>query len=269
MSVAPSSISEVAKPSVATARDGYCIVMTACIDPSTGPHAVARSKVETRLADYREALDFWLKHPDSRLNRIVFIDNSGYPLQSLRTFAEQNDPLGKSIEFISLNCNYSPPGLSYGYAEFAMLDLGLPQSRLAAASKYWIKVTGRLRFTNVSKLLDRLPDNTLFAVDCRDNTRFVKTPQVFATTQFMLLRSDFFEQQMYGVKDDMTAPCIENFVYDRLIKFRGQPGAILRWPVNVDPIGIAGGNKNYGSLKQRGLNLARAICRRVFPNWWV
>jgi hypothetical protein len=54
----------------------YLLVMTACIGPS------AAADPAIRILDYQKALCFWLSLPDPRTRRILFIANSGYPLDT-------------------------------------------------------------------------------------------------------------------------------------------------------------------------------------------
>ena len=250
-------------------NDEYVIVMTACIDPGDQHPQLNRRDPEVRRQDYQDALKFWVTHPDPRLRKIVFIENTGFPLQSLQDAASASDTYHKEVEFISLRCNDCPLGLTYGYPELTMLDLGLSQSRLFRSSKYIIKVTGRLVFPDLPRLLNRLPDDYMFAVDSRNN-RFQTGP--FIPTQLMIFASDFYRQHLIGLRDQMTPQLamIENLFYGKLVTFRGQPGAILRWPVNVDPTGRAGhSGKDYGSPKQRVFSLVRAACRVLLPKWWL
>ena len=109
----------------------------------------------------------------------------------------------------------------------------------------------------------------MFAVDGRNN-RFQNSP--FIPTQLMIFASEFFLAHLIGLRDQMTPQLafIENLFYEKLMTFQGQPGAILRWQVNVDPIGRAGNTeKDYGAPKQRVFSLARAASRVLLPNWWV
>src|ERR1700759_4800132 len=93
----------------------YLLVMTACIDPSAGHYRIQRADPAVRLADYQHALRFWLAYPDQRVRRILFIENSGYPLDSLKAIPESENNLGKQVEFISLHCNWDPRTRHYGY----------------------------------------------------------------------------------------------------------------------------------------------------------
>lgn len=253
-------------------EDDYVILMTACINPGDKHPGLSRRDPSIREQDYREALHFWVTHPDPRLRRIVFVENTGYPLQELEEGTRTANAQGKEIEFISLQCNHCPPGISYGYPELTMIDLALFQSRLIQQSRYFIKTTGRLRFPSLPRLLDRLPGDYNFAVDSRRHHFPGNAPTSFTTTQLMIFSVGFYRDNLIGLRDEMTAdlPYVEHLLYQKLTSYQGRPGAILRWPVNVDPRGKAGhGAKDYGAPKQRIVSSARAACRVLLPDWWI
>jgi hypothetical protein len=249
----------------------YLVVMTACIDPSRGWVKVPRGNPEVRLRDYQSALAYWLRHPDPRLRDILFLDNSGYSLDALREQASKQNPNAKKVEFLSFSCNEYPQGVHYGYAELALLDSGLAKSELAAECLYFVKATGRFTFPRISRLLDRLPADFWFAIDCRHH-RLGRNAQRVATTQLMLFATAFYRENLCGIKHLLGPPPmthIENLFYQQLIPFRGDPRAILRWPVSVDPAGVSAFGKDYGSLAQRLKNRARGVLRVLAPGWWV
>jgi hypothetical protein len=250
----------------------YLIVMTACIDPATGPAKVVRAEPAVRLEDYAKALRYWIDHPDPRLGRVLFLENSGHSLDRLKYEAATN-PRGKQIEFISMNCNDFPADTSYGYSELKMLDHGIEQSELARRCQYLIKTTGRLIFPQLPRLLDRLPAEFNFAVDFRDNRWLARVPQQFVTTQLMIFSRRFYDRQIRNLWQEMSPrqlPLIENLLYHELIQFRDKPGAILRWPVNVDPVGQAAHwKKDYRSPRQRLISGVRGVARVAAPRWWV
>jgi hypothetical protein len=250
----------------------YVVVMSACIDPSRGSIEVPRSDPSIRLQDYMNGLKFWLNISDKRLNKIVFIENSGYSLATLEELTRVSNPLNKQVEFISLCCNDYPEGVHYGYAELNMIDEALTVSKFLNESSYFIKATGRLTFPQIYRLLDRLTDDFMFAVDSRDNSMFTSYPQIFTTTQLMIFSTSFYKKYLLDCKAELSkkATHIEGLFYKKLVTFKGERGAILRWSVNVDPSGYSSGwPKNYDSLKQKIINKARSACRILFPNWWV
>ena len=83
--------------------DRYLLVMTACVDPSQGEYRLNRADPTIRLEDYKTALRFWLQFPDKRIRNILFIENSNYPLDRLKSIAEHENPLKKNVEFIGLD----------------------------------------------------------------------------------------------------------------------------------------------------------------------
>ena len=254
--------------------DKFLLTMTACIDPSKGEYPIMRSDPKIRLTDYEDALRYWLSRPDDRLRKILFIENSGYSLQSLENIVEKENPLRKTVEFVSLDCNWYPPNGHYGYAEMRGLDLGLQKSKLRTQTTHMIKATGRLKFPTLSKLLDRLPADFDVAADARARKIVRMTPErPFITTQIILFSHWFYERQLQGCyadlgKDGVTL--IEWMFYDKLIPLKGTPGIVLRFPCNVDPVGIpAHRAHSYTHPMRRAVHAFRGATRRLLPNWWI
>ena len=265
------------KSSVATApAPRFTVVMTACLRPAPEfATSLVRTDAALRMRDYLEGLHFWLHLPDPRINRIIFLENTAHPLDEPAALAARDNPQGRECEFLSFNANEIPAGLHYGYAEYHMIDVGLARSRLWPASDYLIKATGRYRFPDISRLLDRLPPGFLVAADTRENTRFTSKPYHFVTAPLLVARRDFFDRHIRTAYQRMHPPppyygqFIEDALYDALMPLRGQDGVVLRWPVNCDPAGVGANGDRYDTLRKRLLRLARAIGRRLIPNWWL
>jgi hypothetical protein len=74
------------------------LLLTATIDIKGMPKAYP-TVPEQRQRDYGNSLRYYLdNHP--RVQKILFVENSGWPLDRLREVAGEN-PLGKQVEFIS------------------------------------------------------------------------------------------------------------------------------------------------------------------------
>ena len=252
----------------------YLLVMTACIDPSAGHYRINRADPATRLSDYQRALRFWLSYPDERVRRILFIENSGFPLDSLRSIADRENKLGKETEFISLDCNWYPETSHYGYAEMRMLDLGLQQSRLRRETTHMIKVTGRLTFPALADLLDHIPDGFDFVADARIwRTPWKKHTVPFVGTQLILFSHDFYAAHLQTKCDEMaqSGHWMESFFYRELSQLaQGGRGRLLRFPRSVDPVGQpAHRSRSYSHPVQRVTNTFRAGMRRIVPGWWL
>jgi hypothetical protein len=249
--------------------------MTACIQPEAQFVAqLLRTNPEVRRRDYEEALRFWLALPEPGITGIVLIENSGADLAPLARMAESFNPFGRKCEFISAPGGPTPPGFHYGYAEFRMIDEGLAQSQIYRESAALIKATGRYRFPTISRLLRRLPADYAVAVDARHNRHFVPQPQFYITAPLLLARRDFFETHVRRIYQRMKPPppwrgqFIEDLLWDELMPLAGQPGVILRWPVNCDPDGIGADGGPYNTARKRFLRLARSWGRRLTPYWW-
>ena len=242
--------------------------MTACVDPVAAEWRVHRADPLVRLHDYEGGLRFWLQLPDPRVHSIVFVENSGYDLSSLQNIVRDENPLGKSVEFLQTNDNCIPVNGHYGYPELVMIDGALTRSELLKTASHFIKASGRLSFPAVAKLIDRLPRHLLFAVDCRDAGRFrLRSPTSprFVRTELMVFSCEFYRQHLFGSCGDLVngKSHIEILFHERLIKFMGQEGAMLRWPVSVDPVGYAAHwEKRYDSSRQKLIykNSIRRAC---------
>jgi hypothetical protein len=247
------------------------MLMTACIAPSAETSGIVRRDANTRLGDYATALEFWLRLDEPQVRGIVFVENSGFPLDEIHRVVSLANVHQRKVEILQSSSNWCPPGMHYGWAELAMVDKALSESKLLARADYFAKVTGRLRFPQFSGLLRSLPPEFLFAVDCRNNRWFVSAPQVFVTTQCMIFSNRFYRDHLLNTRHELkSGTLIENFLYEKLTPFAPRSGAILRWSCNCDPRGIgAHWNKDYGSPKQRLICGCRGLARRILPTWWV
>jgi hypothetical protein len=254
--------------------DQYLLVMTACVDPSRGEYRLNRSDPQIRLNDYKQALRFWLRFGDPRIRNILFIENSAHPLDELASVAASENPLAKNIEFISLDCNWYPPGGHYGYAELRMLDLGLGTSGLRQKTTHMIKVSGRFQFPTLTKLLDRLPAQFDAAADARVwSVLGRRLEQPYVTTQIVLFGHDFYEkhlQECYRELEHGSESHMETIYYRKLRELAPNHQIVLRFPCNASPVGFpAHRDRSYTHPAQILANGVRGMARRVLPNWWI
>jgi hypothetical protein len=176
------------------------------------------------------------------------------------------------VEFVAAETKSYPAHVHYGYAELDMLETVLHDSALLRTTQYFVKANGRLRFPSISHLLDRLPSEYLFAVDARRPLVPGGPRETYVTTQLMLFSTAFYRATVLGRGTELMNETghLEAFFYNALGRFRGTPGAILRWPVNVPPVGQAAHwRKSYDAPRQRAVNLGRAMLRRVAPEVWL
>ena len=247
----------------------WLLVMTATIEPS--PQAVVRrADPALRRADYEQALRFWLGYDHPCASRILFLENSGADLTSLRRIAEQENTLGKQVEFLSIPAGPIPDGLNYGFAEMELLDAGLSRSALRPETTHLIKTTGRLMFPSLGRALDRLPAAPELLLDCR---RFPWPRQgADARVQLFACSHAFYDRHLRGSHLLMRPDgprLLEQLLYARAIGCQGEPGVYLRFPCNIDPVGYSGFRaRSYQSPSQRIEQALRAFLRRVAPSFW-
>ncbi len=252
----------------------YLLVLTACVDPSAGTYKLAIADPKERLAEYRQSLRWWICNGDPRLSRILFIENSGWPLgpdfQQERSMATAHD---RHLEFVSLNCNSYPANGHYGYAEVKMIDFGLKASRLRQCTDHIVKVTGRLQFPKLGKLLDRCQDDFDVVADGRGwRDLFHKHDKPYLSTQLILFSHRFYAAYLQESWKEMGTGHMEGLFYDKVLPFANQkkPRVSMRFPVNVEPVGIAAhSGKSYTTTRRLLANAVRGVSRKVCPNLWL
>lgn len=258
------------------AAPSYVLVLTATVSLSRGAK-MQRSDAATRRDDYLNALNFWLQNPDPRLNRIVFLENSGDDLTAFRELAAGNNPYQKDIEFISVPSMEIPDGIHYGIGELRTLDDGLAQSQMVRTTTHFIKATGRLIFPGLSRLLDHLPSQFDIVTECRIPTSAFRKGlslisavrqrrEAYATTSLIIFRTATYEQYFRGLYRTMEPwtrhGIVEPLVYDRICEVSGNLCVLWRYPVNCDPIGVSGqSNGSYHTIPRRAMGVVRGMLR--------
>lgn len=251
------------------------LLLTSCIKPpeiNLNNHAIYRSDALVRLADYKTALTKWLSHADERIVSVVFVDNSGYDLSDLINICQLNNVFERTVEFLQLEATAIPPGAHYGFSELEMIDYAFEKSHLLQASDYIIKVTGRLYFPNISKLIDRT-SNFEFIADSRDYDLFHIHKHYILTT-LLIFKPEFYKTWIFDKKKLMghgRFGMIEELLYN-IVKplYQSKAKLMLRLPFNVEPVGVgAHWNVDYQSKKKKIINTLRNVSRHIMPAFWI
>lgn len=247
----------------------YLLVMTATIIPAENA-GVRRADPRLRLEDYKQALRYWLRYPHSVADRILLLENSGADLSELRSIAEDENPLGRQVEILSIPGNRIPDGTNYGYTEMELLDRGLTQSELRKQTTHMVKATGRLVFPALGKALDRIGAPPELMIECR-KLGFPRRG-FDASAQLFVCSHAFYDRVVRDSRGEMNSTDIrllEHLLFRKAIPFKGQPGIFLRFPCNIDPVGYSGFKSR--SYRTPGLVVAswvRAALRRIAPAYW-
>ena len=259
------------------APSSHLLLLTACISPKPEiASLLRRSDPAVRLADYQRALGFWLKNRDHRIGGLVFADNSGHPLDSLRELARREAAPGFAVEFHSFDYPAPPPTLSYGHPELQMVNATLAQSPLAERLPYFAKVTGRYLYPGLGRLLDHLPHRYKVALDTTGRRPWPFRGSPLCNFGLALFNTDFYRRKLADLPGQMRpAPpwdrrqFVESMLYDRLSPLRHDPEIILRWRRNCEPVAIGGNGVSYQSPRRRCVATLRAISRRLTPGLWL
>jgi len=247
----------------------YLLVMTATVIPAVNA-GVKRSDPKLRLEDYKQALRFWLGYPHPAIGTILFLENSGADLSDLHHIAAHENPLAKQVEILSLPGNEIPAGSNYGYTEMQLLDRGLALSRLRLSTTHMIKVTGRLTFPTLGRALDLTPKPFDVLIDFR-KLGFPRRG-FDAHTQIFVVSHTFYDRVLRDSRNEMNSTDIrllEHLIAHTIAPFRGRPGIHLRFPCNVEPVGVSGfSSKPYNSPRTTLTRATRAVLRKLAPSYW-
>lgn len=246
------------------------LLLTASIAPKQFKNSVRRNDVKTRLEDYKKALKFWLHHKDERITEILFAENSGYDLTEIKQVFELENRYNRKFNIIQKVETLAPEGFHYGYSELELIDFVFENNPFLSDEDYIIKVTGRLYFPKISKLISVCLPHYLFVADSRIYNFLGKQNKYILTTVF-ISRVDFYKNYIFNKKEkmkEMKVSLFEKFLVELL--YKKNQNILLRFPFNIDPIGIgAHSNKNYGSLKNAFLNSVRGLLRKILPHFWI
>ncbi len=114
------------------------VVLTGTIDPR-GMRLTARNDPNIRKNDYLTSFKRWLTETD--FQKIVFCENSGYPLDEFESLAGNSN---KTIELLSFDMPPYPDHLGKGYGELGIIEHVLNESQLIEPHSRILKSTGRI-----------------------------------------------------------------------------------------------------------------------------
>ena len=249
------------------------ILLTATITPRAGVPALARTEPADRLEDYRRALAFYLALPGSAVDRVVFAENSATDLGPLEAEVARLGA-GKDVELLSFEGVDYPVQHGRGVGETRLIETALERSRLLSAlgddGVFW-KLTGRLRYTNLERLISTAPSSCALYADFRrfphpwvDTRVFASTPRAFRALflpRVDLMRQDELDRAGY------RAP--EERLFTELLAERSDWQIVPRLRVEPAIEGYSGHGDDYARPLRRAWSRARGVIRRIFPWLWI
>lgn len=252
----------------------YSLLITACIEPTLSTdNSITRSDPKIRLNDYITAFRYWLSYKEDKITHIIFVENSEYDLTELKQIATSENQYNRKIEFVQFAASPIPKGFHYGYSELEIIDKAFDLSKTILETDFFIKVTGRLYFPSLKKLLKRIAASNLITIDFKDY-KFFHIKKQYAVTTLIITRNDFFLNNLYGIKskmDDEHNSLFETIYYNFLQPLSlTNKNIVTRFPINVNPVGIgAHWNIDYNSNKNKAYNFIRTVLKIVYPSFKI
>jgi hypothetical protein len=194
------------------------------------------------------------------------LENSNHPLAALREAAGQQSE--KTVELVSYYGLDYPPSHGKGYGEFSLLDQGLERSRLlrslAPDDTFW-KITGRLRVTNLPRIIRTAPRAYELYCDCK-------------TVRGHWLELRCFSCSVQGYRDlllgrfrEFTGIAPEVHLLDTVVLPLLKTRRIVpRFAVQPWIAGYGGNtDREYLSGREIPKLLVRSALRWIAPWWWI
>lgn len=160
-----------------------CLLLTSSItvDHPEFLRKTGRLDAGERLSDSLSALRWWLTRQDS-VKDIIFIDNSGHPLDELRDLAEGQRDKDRRVEFLSFKTQGYSRARGRSFGELDILSHGLEHSSLLKTCTHFAKVNSRVFVPNFDALVKRLPTDFDIVGTLSHNLTWLDTVLVFFRT---------------------------------------------------------------------------------------
>jgi len=249
------------------------LLLTATITPPSGVPALARTDPAERLEDYRRALAFYLSLPGFAVDRIVFAENSSTDLSALEELMDGQGH-GKQVELVSFYGLDYPVEQGRAVGEIRLIETALSRSGLLGAlgeSEAFWKVTGRLRVTNMQRLVASAPPGAALYADFR------RVPRPWVDLRALACTRSGFCELLWPRVDGMSqaaaeaAGCSapEEWLYGELAPRRAALGVVPRLRVEPRMEGYSGFGEDLARPSRRVWSTLRGGARRLLPGLWL
>lgn len=147
-----------------------------------------RHDPRVRLQDYSSALCAWITRQDA-VRDIVFVDNSGHPLDELQAIVDRHASAGKRVELISFRPTDSTSARGRSFGELNILQTALARSTLLEDAAAFAKVTGRVFIPNFDAIMTAIASDFDIVGRLSHNLTWLDTV-------FVLFRKELFAQRL-------------------------------------------------------------------------
>jgi hypothetical protein len=243
------------------------LLMTSTIAPAANTFLLKVTDPAERLEHYKRSLVFYARHlTDRTFDRLVFIDNSGYPLDELFETATRAQ-IAELVEFVSYKSDVSPENSRY-YLEINLLCFAMKKSNIIVAnpgSLIW-KITGRYIVQNIASILFTIPRTADLHVNMRNYPR--------RTLDFYLIgyRADSFYRHIGRDLDDYRTIRNGEEILREKIDAGSFEGVEITPRFRCTPrlLGVRGfDGAQYGGVNDTLKYIVRSSLNTVAPSVWI
>lgn len=243
------------------------LLMTSTIAPSADTFLLAVADPQKRLEQYKTSARFYFSLlRQGVFDHIVYMDNSGYPLDELIEISRQLH-VEDRIEFLSYQQTLSSRNSRY-FLELHLIDKAMKESRFISSypdAIIW-KVTGRYLVLNAEKIVRSWPLNADIYIHHRD------VPSRVVDFFFFGFRSQTYglhigrDIESYAVLEDGEKILRERI--DALVFSGVRFSKRFKWtPRLVGTRGFDG--MNYNGFRYRIKYAFRVVANLLLPRWWI
>ncbi len=247
------------------------ILLTSTIAPKADASKHVLFDVQDRLAQYIAALKYYITASGPGY-KILFVDNSGHPVDKLQEVAADNPRADRPVFIFSYDSTV-PASWGKGHGEMRLIEEALSHfsSTIDENEKLW-KITGRLQVRNLGRMIETAPADFEVYADFRDVPLIGES---LGGNQWMDTRIFGFTPKGYDKHIRQNWPehvfVLEKLLFSQLKpRLQSEPGIVPRFAVQPDINGTSGGSGNdYTSFSYRSKNNLRKLSRMIWPKLWL
>lgn len=173
------------------------LILTGTISPAGDTEFLKLRDKQERLWQYEESISFFIN--TKAFSKIIFCENSGYGEENLCFLVENAKRQGIALEILSFLGNNEKTRIhGKGYGEGEILKYIFENSRLLTDETAFMKITGRLKVDNITKLVSGLQTGQCyFNIPNRTHREMYDTKiYVMPTEMFRRLFLDVYNRVM-------------------------------------------------------------------------
>lgn len=231
------------------------LIITGCICPSENVPYLKLVDSNIRLLQYIDSIEFYILN--SNFDVIIFGDNSNYYYDIVR-LEKMAHNVGKEFEWLSFSGDKNKViRQGKGFGECEIINYILENSRYREEIKNFVKVTGRLKVTNINSIIKRIDFNQNYFNPDVNLIKFLQHKKPIIDTRLYFVQKSYYNnvlKDLYMIVDDRNDIQLESCFFKAINK----NGKYDNFPIYPNIIGECAGN---------GLNYSEeSILRKILFN---